>query len=100
MNAFSIRAGIRLQDLLTIFKVLTAVVISIMGVVVLSNKSIIAGGNSLEGDPFKGLGSISYGQFALAFYSGTEKKIKEKRKTMSQRVFFHKDCGLMMAGTT
>ncbi|CAO3700385.1 unnamed protein product [Rhizopus stolonifer] len=70
VNAFSIRAGIRLQDLLTIFKVLTAVVISIMGVVVLSNKSIIAGGNSLEGDPFKGLDSISYGQFALAFYSG------------------------------
>ncbi|KAG1551506.1 hypothetical protein G6F49_008965 [Rhizopus delemar] len=69
INAISIPAGIRLQDILTIFKVLTAVVISVMGVVVLSNKGIIAGGNSIEGDPFKGLNSISFGQFALAFYS-------------------------------
>ncbi|CEP14274.1 hypothetical protein [Parasitella parasitica] len=68
VNALSVRAGIRVQDVLTVVKVLTAIVISIVGVVVLANKDLVVG-NSLEGDPFQGFGSISFGQFAVAFYS-------------------------------
>lgn len=70
INALSVRAGIRVQDVLTVVKVLTAIVISVVGVVVLTNKGLVVG-NSLQGDPFEGFGSISFGQFAVAFYSGT-----------------------------
>ncbi|KAI8881070.1 amino acid transporter [Backusella circina FSU 941] len=69
INAFSVRAGIRVQDFLTVIKVLTAIVISVTGVVVLTNKTLVVG-NSFQGDPFAGIGSINFGQFALAFYSG------------------------------
>ncbi|GAN02973.1 L-methionine transporter [Mucor ambiguus] len=69
VNALSVRAGIRVQDVLTVVKVLTAIVISVVGVVVLTNKGLVVG-NSLQGDPFEGFGSISFGQFAVAFYSG------------------------------
>ncbi|KAI8061472.1 amino acid permease-domain-containing protein [Gilbertella persicaria] len=69
INALSVRAGIRVQDILTVVKVLTAIVISVIGVVVLSNKGLVVG-TSLQGDPFKGIESISFGQFAVAFYSG------------------------------
>ncbi|CEG81927.1 hypothetical protein RMATCC62417_16066 [Rhizopus microsporus] len=70
INAISVQAGIRVQDLLTAIKVLTAIVISITGIVVLSKREPIYGDNSIQGDPFHGIGSISYGQIALAFYSG------------------------------
>jgi amino acid transporter len=69
INALSVRAGIRVQDLLTVVKVLTAIVISVVGVVVLSNKGLVVG-NSFQGDPFEGFSSIGFGQFAVAFYSG------------------------------
>jgi amino acid transporter len=69
INAFSVKAGIRVQDILTVIKVLTAIVISVAGVVVLTNKTSIVG-NSFQGDPFEGFSSINFGQFALAFYSG------------------------------
>ncbi|CAO3692158.1 unnamed protein product [Rhizopus microsporus] len=70
INAISVQAGIRVQDLLTAIKVLTAIVISITGIVVLSKREPIYGDSSIQGDPFHGIGSISYGQIALAFYSG------------------------------
>ncbi|PHZ15136.1 amino acid transporter [Rhizopus microsporus ATCC 52813] len=70
INAISVQAGIRVQDLLTAIKVLTAIVISITGIVVLSKREPIYGDNSIQSDPFHGIGSISYGQIALAFYSG------------------------------
>lgn len=73
INALSVRAGIRVQDFLTVIKVLTAIVISVVGVVVLSNKGLVIG-NSLEGDPFQGFSTISFGQFAVAFYSGKKKQ--------------------------
>ncbi|GAA5797944.1 hypothetical protein HPULCUR_003342 [Helicostylum pulchrum] len=69
INALSVRAGILVQDILTIVKVLTAIVISVVGVVVLSNKGLVIG-TSFEGDPFIGFSTISFGQFAVAFYSG------------------------------
>lgn len=69
INALSVRAGIRVQDILTIVKLLTAIVISVVGVVVLSNKGLVVG-NSLHGNPFDGFGSLSFGHFAVAFYSG------------------------------
>ncbi|CAO3648746.1 unnamed protein product [Mucor hiemalis] len=69
VNALSVRAGIRVQDILTVIKVLTAIVISVVGVVVLTNKGLVVG-DSFHGDPFAGFGSITFGQFAVAFYSG------------------------------
>lgn len=69
INALSVRAGIRVQDVLTVVKLLTAIVISVVGVVVLSNKGLVVG-NSFEGNPFDGFSSLSFGQFAVAFYSG------------------------------
>ncbi|KAI9469742.1 MAG: amino acid/polyamine transporter I [Benjaminiella poitrasii] len=69
VNAFSVRAGIRVQDVLSVVKILTAVVISVVGIVVLSKKGLVVG-DSFQGEPFAGFSSISFGQFALAFYSG------------------------------
>ncbi|KAI7905770.1 amino acid permease-domain-containing protein [Cokeromyces recurvatus] len=68
VNAFSVKAGIRVQDILSIVKILTAVVISIAGIVVLSNKELVVG-DSFQGEPFAGFDSISFGQFTFAFYS-------------------------------
>ncbi|KAG2223906.1 hypothetical protein INT45_009358 [Circinella minor] len=68
INAFSTRAGIRVQDFLTILKVLAAIVISITGVVMLAKGTVI--GTSFEGDPFAGFDQLSFGQYSLAFYSG------------------------------
>lgn len=84
INALSVRAGIRVQDLLTVVKVLTAIVISVVGVVVLSNKGLVVG-DSFQGEPFKGFSSISFGQFAVAFYSG---KLVDRRRqgAVRQRV--------------
>lgn len=70
INALSVRAGIRVQDILTVIKVLTAIVISVVGVVVLTNKGLVVG-DSFDGEPFAGFTSITFGQFAIAFYSGT-----------------------------
>ncbi|OBZ84424.1 b(0,+)-type amino acid transporter 1 [Choanephora cucurbitarum] len=69
INALSVRAGIRVQDILTVVKLLTAIVVSVIGLVVLSNKDLVTG-TSLQGNPFEGIQSISFGQFAVAFYSG------------------------------
>ena len=70
INAFSTRAGIRVQDFLTILKVLAAMVISVTGVVMLAKGTVV--GNSLQGDPFAGFDKLGFGQYALAFYSGKE----------------------------
>ncbi|KAI8145060.1 amino acid/polyamine transporter I [Fennellomyces sp. T-0311] len=68
INAVSTRAGIRVQDLLTVLKVLSAVVISVTGVVMLAKGTVV--GNSFQGDPFAGFDKLAFGQYALAFYSG------------------------------
>ncbi|CDH54277.1 l-methionine transporter [Lichtheimia corymbifera JMRC:FSU:9682] len=68
INAFSVRAGIRVQDGLSVLKVLTALVISVAGMVILIKGTMV--GNSLQGDPFAGFDSLSFGQYALALYSG------------------------------
>lgn len=68
INAFSVRAGIWVQDCLSVLKVLTALVISIAGIVILIKGTMV--GNSLQGDPFAGFDSLSFGQYALALYSG------------------------------
>ncbi|ORY99407.1 amino acid permease-domain-containing protein [Syncephalastrum racemosum] len=68
INAFSIRAGIRVQDALTLVKVLTALVISVVGIVMLAKGTIA--GNSFQGDPFAGMSTLSFGQYSLALYSG------------------------------
>lgn len=97
INAISVQAGIRVQDLLTAIKVLTAIVISITGIVVLSKRESIYGDNSIQGDPFHGIGSISYGQIALAFYSGTAQKNEEN---IILTMLNKKAYGHMMDGTT
>jgi hypothetical protein len=63
----SVKAGIRVQDALTIIKVLTAVAISVIGIVVLFSQS---DSNSLKEDPFQGFSSIQFGKVSVAFYSG------------------------------
>lgn len=68
INAFSIRAGIRVQDALTLVKVLTALVISVVGIVMLAKGTVA--GNSFQGDPFAGMSTLSFGQYSLALYSG------------------------------
>ncbi|KAI8991458.1 amino acid/polyamine transporter I [Mycotypha africana] len=68
INAFSVKAGVRVQDVLTLVKVLTAIVISIVGIIVLTNKNLVVG-DSIHGDAFKNINSISFGQFGVAFYS-------------------------------
>ncbi|KAI9323068.1 amino acid permease-domain-containing protein [Dichotomocladium elegans] len=68
INSFSVRAGLRVQDALTMVKVLTALVISVSGIVILAKGTMV--GNSFQGDPFAGFGDLSFGQYALAFYSG------------------------------
>lgn len=62
VNGVSVSAGIHVQDVLTVIKVLTAVVISVIGII---SKEQMATTSS-----FEGLGSISFGQFTVAFYSG------------------------------
>ncbi|KAG0182970.1 hypothetical protein DFQ29_001114 [Apophysomyces sp. BC1021] len=69
INAFSIRAGIRVQDILTTLKVIVAVAISITGVVTLC-RGTFWGNNSFHGEPFKGIESLTFGQYAIALYSG------------------------------
>ncbi|KAI8384318.1 amino acid permease-domain-containing protein [Radiomyces spectabilis] len=69
INAFSIRAGIRVQDVLTVLKVLTATVISVIGFVILA-KGPIAGNSFQVEAPFADIDVMTYGQYALAFYSG------------------------------
>ena len=71
INAFSTRAGIRVQDFLTVLKVLAAIVISITGVVMLAKGTVV--GTSFEGDPFARFDQLSFGQYSLAFYSGNKK---------------------------
>lgn len=68
INAISIRAGIHVQDGLTILKVLTALFISILGVVFLAQGNIRD--NSLEVPPFQGIDSLTFGKYAVALYSG------------------------------
>ncbi|KAL1926192.1 hypothetical protein VTP01DRAFT_6057 [Rhizomucor pusillus] len=68
INAISIRAGIHVQDGLTILKVLTALFISILGVVFLAQGNIRD--NSLEVPPFQGIESLTFGKYAVALYSG------------------------------
>ncbi|ORX47197.1 amino acid transporter [Hesseltinella vesiculosa] len=69
LHAFSARAGIHVQDLLTVVKVLTAVIISITGVVMLAKGTMPD--NSFETTPlFAGFDTISFGQYTIAFYSG------------------------------
>ncbi|KAL0085793.1 L-methionine transporter [Phycomyces blakesleeanus] len=69
INGLSIRAGILVQDVLTVVKVLTALVISITGVVVLSRGTYWSS-NAFQGDPFKDIDTTTFGQYALALYSG------------------------------
>ncbi|KAF7732296.1 hypothetical protein EC973_005192 [Apophysomyces ossiformis] len=69
INAFSVRAGIRVQDVLTVLKVIVALVISVMGVVILC-RGTFWGNNSFHGEPFKGFDTVTFGQYALALYSG------------------------------
>ncbi|KAI8976081.1 amino acid/polyamine transporter I [Pilobolus umbonatus] len=68
INALSVRAGIVVQDILTAIKVLTAVVISVIGIIALSNKGVTD--NTFKGEPFESLSSVNFGQFSVAFYSG------------------------------
>ncbi|CAO3600046.1 unnamed protein product [Absidia cylindrospora] len=69
LNALSTRAGIRVQDMLTVLKVLTAVVISVTGVVMLAKGTMPE--NTFQAEPlFGGLDKISFGQYTMAFYSG------------------------------
>lgn len=69
INAFSVRAGIRVQDILTTLKVIVAVGISVMGVVTLCQKTFW-GNNAFHGEPFKGIETVTFGQYAIALYSG------------------------------
>lgn len=69
LNALSTRAGIRVQDILTVLKVLTAVVISVTGVVMLAKGTM--DGNTFQEEPlFGGLEKVSFGQYTMALYSG------------------------------
>ncbi|KAI7870117.1 amino acid/polyamine transporter I [Spinellus fusiger] len=69
LNMCSVSISIRVQDLLTVVKVLTALVISIIGVVVLSRGTYWTS-SAFHGDPFKDIGTITSGQYAIALYSG------------------------------
>ncbi|KAI8074368.1 amino acid/polyamine transporter I [Gongronella butleri] len=69
LHAVSVRAGIHVQDVLTVIKVLTAVIIAVTGVVMLAKGTMQ--GNSFESTPlFAGFDAISFGQYTIAFYSG------------------------------
>ncbi|KAI8093027.1 L-methionine transporter [Halteromyces radiatus] len=69
INTLSTRAGIHVQDILTVLKVLTAVIISVTGVVLLAQGTMQ--GNSFQTEPlFAGIDSIGFGQYTMAFYSG------------------------------
>ncbi|KAI8342113.1 amino acid/polyamine transporter I [Chlamydoabsidia padenii] len=69
LNAISTRAGIRVQDILTVLKILTAVIISVTGVVMLA-KGTMAGNTFQEEPLFGGLDKVNFGQYTMAFYSG------------------------------
>jgi amino acid transporter len=69
INALSVRAGIRAQDILTILKVLAATVIAIVGLVILARDGS-RGSHSFDGDLFAGYNQVSFGQYTLALYSG------------------------------
>lgn len=69
INALSVKAGIRAQDILTILKVLAATVIAIVGLVILG-KDGSRGSHSFDGDLFAGYNQVSFGQYTLALYSG------------------------------
>lgn len=69
INALSVKAGIRAQDILTILKLLAAAVIAIVGLVILGRDGS-RGSHSFDGDLFSGYDQVSFGQYTLALYSG------------------------------
>ncbi|CAO3685773.1 unnamed protein product [Umbelopsis ramanniana] len=69
INALSVKAGIRAQDILTVLKVLAATVIAIVGLVILARDGS-RGSHSFDGDLFAGYNEVSFGQYTLALYSG------------------------------
>lgn len=73
LNSISTRAGIHVQDVLTMIKVLAAVVISITGVVLIAQGTMK--GNSFETVPFfDKIDTVTFGQYTMALYSGKKKK--------------------------
>ncbi|CAO3637720.1 unnamed protein product [Cunninghamella blakesleeana] len=69
LNSVSARAGIHVQDVLTMIKVLAAVVISITGVVLMAKGTME--GNSFETVPFfDKIETVTFGQYTMALYSG------------------------------